>query len=259
MQDLRVTVVQQDILWHSPSGNIKKIDSIMKSISSSDLVLLPEMFTTGFTMKPDDVAEDMDGAAVYSMKEWSREINACIAGSVAIRENRIFFNRFIAVFPDGGVVSYDKRHLFRMAGEEKVYTSGKNNVTFEFKGWRIRPFICYDLRFPVWSRNSSDGYDLAVYAANWPAVRSFHWDTLLRARAIENQCYVAGINRTGADGNGVKYCGGSCILGFRGDTVYSAGEEPAVNTVLLSYQALVDYRKEFPAWMDSDRFRVTEC
>ncbi len=259
MQDLRVTVVQQDILWHSPSGNIKKFDSIVSSISGSDLVLLPEMFTTGFTMKPHDVAEGMDGSAVSSMKEWSRGINACIAGSVAIKENGMFFNRFIAVFPDGRVVSYDKRHLFRMAGEERVYTSGDKNVIFEINGWRIRPFICYDLRFPVWSRNSSDGYDLAVYAANWPSVRSFHWETLLSARAIENQCYVAGVNRTGSDGNGVKYSGGSCVLGFRGDTVYSAGEDAAVNTVLLSLSELVDYRKEFPAWMDADKFRVTEC
>lgn len=259
MQNLRLTVIQQDIIWHSVSDNISMFESALrKGGRGSDLILLPEMFTTGFTMEPEKLAEEMDGRSVSVMREWSSGLNAHVAGSLIIKEKGMFFNRLIVASPDGGLDYYDKRHLFRMGGEERVYTPGRDNLTVNIKGWRVRPFICYDLRFPVWSRNSSDGYDLAVYCANWPTARSFHWETLLRARAVENQCYVAGVNRTGTDGKGIKYSGGSCIIGFRGDEILSAGNEPAVHTAELSFQALLDYRKEFPAWMDADRFRVIQ-
>lgn len=257
MQNLMLTVIQPDIIWHSPSANISMFESMMGKISvGSDLLLLPEMFTTGFTMYPEKFAEEMDGNTVSVMKEWSRELNAHVAGSLIIKENGMFFNRFIIAGPNGELSFYDKRHLFRMAGEDKVYAPGKENLTVDIKGWRVRPFVCYDLRFPVWSRNSSDGYDLAIYCANWPGARSFHWETLLRARAIENQCYVAGVNRTGTDGNGVKYSGGSSVIGFRGEEIFAAGPEPAVHTAELSFQTLLDYRRDFPAWLDADQFRV---
>lgn len=257
MRNLTITVIQPDIKWQSPSDNLKKYGEVVSSISmGSDLVLFPEMFTTGFTMKPQEYAEEMNGDSVSAMKEWSRGLNAYVAGSLIIKENGKFFNRFVAVSPDGGVQFYDKRHLFRMAGEDKIYSPGSENITLEINGWKIRPFICYDLRFPVWSRNSSDGYDLALYCANWPAARAFHWETLLRARAVENLCYVAGVNRTGSDGNGVKYSGGTSIIGYRGETIYSAGDESAVHSAELSYRGLMDYRREFPAWMDADQFRV---
>jgi predicted amidohydrolase len=200
--------------------------------------------------------EDMQGKTVSLMKEWSCRSNAYVAGSLIIKSNDRSFNRVVITSPDGETYNYDKRHLFRMGGEDKVYTGGKENLTVNIKGWRVRPFICYDLRFPVWSRNASDGYDLAFYCANWPAVRQHHWDTLLRARAIENQCYVAGVNRTGIDGRGIEYSGGSCVIGFRGEDIYSAGTEPCVKTVELSLDSLLEYRKEFPAWMDADQFRV---
>jgi predicted amidohydrolase len=257
MQNLRLTIIQPDIHWHSVSDNITNIESLTQGLNGrSDLIILPEMFSTGFTMDTEKFAEEMDGETVSAMRRWSTVLNAHVAGSIIIRENGRFFNRVIVTSPDGNVYVYDKRHLFRMGGEDKKYTGGKENITVGIKGWRVRPFICYDLRFPVWSRNSADGYDLAFFCANWPAVRENHWETLLRARAIENQCYVAGVNRTGVDGRRIKYNGGSCVIGFRGEELYSAGVEPSIYTVEIQYEALLDYRKEFPAWMDADDFRI---
>ncbi|HOP62663.1 MAG TPA: amidohydrolase [Spirochaetota bacterium] len=257
MRNLRLTVIQSEIIWHSPGDNIKLYGSLVDEIAgATDFVLLPEMFTTGFTMDPEKIACDMNGEAVAAMISWSRALNAFVAGSIIIKENNMFFNRFIAVSPAGELFHYDKRHLFRMAGEDKVYTSGSENIIIDIMGWKVRPFVCYDLRFPVWSRNPEEKYDLAVYVANWPAVRSLHWETLLRARAIENQCYVAGVNRTGIDGNRVKYSGGSSVIGFRGEELYNAGDKPDVHTVELPYRELAEYRQGFPAWMDADRFRV---
>jgi len=259
MTNLKLTVIQSDIIWHSVSSNIAKFESlILESGQESDLILLPEMFTTGFTMDAEKYAEEMDGKTVSAMKEWSRGLNAYVAGSLIVQDKGMFFNRVVITSPDGGVYIYDKRHLFRMGGEDKLYTCGKENLTVNIKGWKVRPFICYDLRFPVWSRNTPYGYDLAFYCANWPAVRSYHWDTLLRARAIENQCYVAGVNRAGIDGKDVKYSGGSCVIGFRGEEIYSAGTESCAKTVELSLDVLQEYRREFPAWMDADQFRVME-
>jgi len=258
MQNLRLTIVQSDIIWQSASDNIAKIESLISGLDGgSDLILLPEMFSTGFTMKTEKFAEEMDGKTVSAMMSWSRELDVHTAGSIIVKENGKFFNRVVVTSPDGAACVYDKRHLFRMGGEDKKYSGGNKNLTVNIKGWRVRPFICYDLRFPVWSRNTPDGYDLAFYCANWPAVRQHHWDTLLRARAIENQCYVAGINRTGIDGSGIEYNGGSCVIGFRGEELYSAGGGPSVHTVEIQYETLIEYRKEFPAWMDADDFRIT--
>ncbi len=257
MVNLKLTVIQSDIHWHTPVENVAMFESLIHTINDdTDIVLLPEMFTTGFTMEPGHLAENMEGITVAAMKKWSRELKSSVAGSLIIEENGLFFNRLVAVTPDGEIFTCDKRHLFRMAGEQKIYTAGKDTITMNIKGWKVRPFICYDLRFPVWSRNIGNEYDLAFYCANWPAARAFHWDTLLRARAIENQCYVAGINRTGIDGKGVKYNGDSCIIGFSGETIFSAGRSVSVHTTELSYSALQDYRRNFPAWMDADQFRI---
>jgi len=257
MQNLRLTVIQPDIVWHSVSDNIAMIESFISGLGyATDLILLPEMFSTGFTMQTEKFAEEMNGKTVSEMRGWSRSLNAYVAGSLIIKESGFFFNRAVIAAPDGALYVYDKRHLFRMGGEDKKYTCGNNNLTVNIKGWRVRPFICYDLRFPVWSRNTSDGYDLALYCANWPAVRQKHWDVLLRARAIENQCYVAGVNRTGIDGSGIKYNGGSSVIDFRGEEIYSAGTEPSVKTVEIEYETLAGYRKDFPAWMDADDFRI---
>lgn len=257
MENLRITAVQSDISWHNTEENLARVESLVKNYkASSDLIILPEMFNTGFSMKPEKISERMDGEAADFLRRLSREVNADITGSIAVRENSLYYNRLVWCKPDGRMFTYDKRHLFRMSGEEKVYAAGSELLTVELKGWRIRPFICYDLRFPVWSRNSGLEYDLSVFTANWPASRGPHWDTLLRARAIENQSYVAGINRTGSDGNGNLYDGRSSVIDFCGNTMYQADEGECVFTVELSYSDLISYRESFPAWKDADSFKI---
>lgn len=214
------------------------------------------MFNTGFTMKPEDVSEEMNGTSIDFLLRLSREVDISITGSIAINENNHYYNRLVWINPDGIIFTYDKRHLFRMGGEDKIYSPGNSHLKVNLKGWNIRPFICYDLRFPVWSRNSMMNYDLAIFTANWPAVRDSHWDILLRARAIENQCYVAGINRIGSDSNGLSYNGGSSIIDFFGNTLFHANDEECVQTVELSYSGLLSYRESFPAWKDSDKFTL---
>ncbi len=258
MENLKVTIVQTEIFWQNVEENLNHIESLIKQKTlSTDLILLPEMFNTGFTMEPEKVSEDMNGVTVNFLMRMSREVNADIAGSIAVKENGLYFNRIIWVKQGGEIFTYDKRHLFRMAGEEKVFSSGNSHLTVNLKGWRIRPFICYDLRFPVWSRNSGVEYDLAIYSANWPAKRDFHWETLLRSRAIENQCYVAGVNRTGSDGNGIAYNGKSTMIDYYGNILYTADDSESVYTIELSHSELLAYRESFPAWMDGDEFTLS--
>ncbi|PKL17486.1 MAG: amidohydrolase [Spirochaetae bacterium HGW-Spirochaetae-5] len=257
MKNLRVTLIQSAIEWHNIDSNILHFRSLISDIENkTDLIILPEMFTTGFTMNPVAIAEEMNGEAVSAIKEWSSTSGADITGSIIVKEDNRYYNRLIWVKPDGEIFTYDKRHLFRMAGEEKVYSPGNSHLTVNLHGWRIRPFICYDLRFPVWTRNTGTEYDLALFTANWPAARETHWDTLLRARAIENQCYIAGINRTGIDGNGVNYNGKSSMIDFYGNILFQADEKECIQTMELSYDELTGYRESFPAWMDSDRFQL---
>lgn len=257
MQDLNVTIIQTDLAWHDAAKNCSRLDGIIRSLSEpTDLVLLPEMFSTGFTMEPAACAEGMDGIAVKRLRGWAREKEADVAGSVAVSEEGRFYNRLVWARPGGGVIAYDKRHLFRMAGEEKVYTAGGARPVIELNGWKIRPFICYDLRFPVWSRNRNLEYDIAVYVANWPEKRAAHWKALLRARAIENQCYVIGVNRIGVDGNGVSYCGDSAVIDFAGNTLFEKGNGECAATIALSFEDLAAYRRAFPAWKDADDFTL---
>jgi len=257
MKNLKVTLIQTNIEWHDIDVNLLHFKSLISDIKNkTDLIILPEMFTTGFTMTPAAIAEEMTGKTISAIKEWSRTSGADITGSIIIKENNRYYNRLIWSKPDGEIFTYDKRHLFRMGGEEKVYSPGDAHLTVDLHGWNIRPFICYDLRFPVWSRNSGLEYDLAIYSANWPARRDFHWETLLRARAIENQCYVAGVNRTGTDGSGVDYNGKSSVTDFYGKTMFMADEKESVQTVELSHEDLLSYRKSFPAWMDGDKFTI---
>lgn len=258
MNNLKITIVQSEIIWHNAEKNLIHIETLIKKNNSeSDLIVLPEMFNTGFTMAPSEVSEDMNGSTVIFLRRLTREFNADIAGSIPVKENGVFYNRLVWVKPDGELFTYDKRHLFRMGGEEKVYSPGNSNITVNLNGWKIRPFICYDLRFPVWTRNCGLEYDLAIFSANWPASRDFHWETLLRARAIENQCYVAGVNRTGRDGNSITYNGKSTVIDYYGNIIYTAGGNECVNTVELSYSDLLSYRKKFPAWEDSDGFNFS--
>jgi omega-amidase len=255
MRNLRITLVQAGITWHDAGANLERFDRIIGGIEkSADCVILPEMFTTGFTMKPDGVVEDMEGPAVTRLKEWAERFGTDHAGSVAIRDRGRFYNRLVWARPDGTVITYDKRHLFRMAGEDGVYSAGGGTVTIDHGGWKIRPFICYDLRFPVWTRNRGLEYDAAVFVANWPDSRALHWKTLLRARAIENQCYVIGVNRVGIDGNGVSYSGGSTVIDFAGNVIVDMKGEEGTSTVELSCDELRKYRETFPAWKDADPF-----
>jgi predicted amidohydrolase len=216
------------------------------------------MFNTGFIMDPETLSEDMSGITANFLKRMAKELNTDITGSLAVKENGLYFNRLLWAKPDGTIFTYDKRHLFRMTGEDKTYTAGNTILTVNIKGWKIRPFICYDLRFPVWTRNTGLQYDLAVFTANWPSSREFVWETLLRARAIENLCYTAGVNRAGTDGNGLEYGGGSCIMDFLGNAVCSAGRKECIRTTELSLSKLISFRESFPAWKDSDEFEFKQ-
>ncbi len=253
MPDLTVTLIQSELAWEDIDANLAMFDDKINSIDApGDLVVLPEMFSTGFSMNAPDLAESMDGKTVTWMRQKARQINTTLAGSVIVRDNGRFFNRMLLANPDGRLDSYDKKHLFRYAGEDKVYTQGQTHTEITIGQWRIRPFICYDLRFPIWTRNLDLTYDLALFTANWPARRSAHWRTLLKARAIENQCYVIGVNRVGTDGNALAYAGHSAVISPTGEVLFEVAEKEALYTIRLSRSLLDDYRKTFPAWMDSD-------
>jgi predicted amidohydrolase len=257
MEDLRITLVQPDIIWKNPRENLEKYSELLTAVTTNtDLLLFPEMFQTGFCTEPEQVAETMDGNTVRWMKRTAESLKCSVAGSLIIRDNRRFFNRIIYIDQFENLTWYDKRHLFTIAGEESKFTPGNTRLIVPLKGWQICFQICYDLRFPVWSRNQDD-YDMLVYLASWPSERRDVWDTLLKARAIENQSYVAGVNRTGTDGNSVVHTGNSMILNPKGMII---GELPSsredVQTLTLSWKELDHYRKSFPAWKDRDDFEI---
>jgi omega-amidase len=258
MQDLNVTLVQCPLHWEKSDENLHDFTQRLSGIEpgSTDLIVLPEMFTTGFTMNPSDVAEKMDGHAVNWLKEKAKEKQCVLTGSIIIKENESYFNRLIWMRPDGTFETYDKRHLFRMGEEHLVYTGGDKKLIVTLKGWRIRPLICYDLRFPVWSRNRND-YDCLIYMANWPEVRSYPWRQLLIARAIENQAYVVGVNRVGSDGLDIKHSGDSVVLTPKGMPISKTlANQDTIETVKLSYADLESFRNAFPAHLDADAFML---
>ena len=253
MQDLKTTIIQTELVWEDIESNLAGFDDKIDAIKGdTHLIVLPEMFTTGFSMNPAGLAQNMQGSSVKWMIEKSRQKNADIIGSIIVREDGKFFNRLIWTNPRGEIFTYDKRHLFRMAGEEKVYNAGHQNITVELHGWKIRPFICYDLRFPAWTRNIENRYDVAIFIANWPERRSGHWKLLLQSRAVENQCYVIGVNRVGTDGNGHHYSGDSSIIDPFGNIIFQKQNKAITHTAELSYETLQKYRKSFPVWMDAD-------
>ncbi len=257
MNNLDVTLIQSHIAWHDIDANLDHFGRAILSLTrQTDLIVLPEMFTTGFTMEPAGIAEEMNGKTVSAMKYWSMTTGADITGSIIVSENGSYMNRLVWAKPHGSIITCDKRHLFRMAGEHEIFTAGSEPVIAELKGWKIMPAICYDLRFPVWLRNNGNRYDMLLICASWPASRQNHWDILLKARAIENQCYVAAVNRTGHDGKGVEYAGGSALIDFPGNLLASAGHENAVIHGTCAKESLDDYRRSFPAWMDADSFRL---
>jgi predicted amidohydrolase len=255
---LKLTILQAELRWHSPKANIALFDKAIEKIgTSTDLVVLPEMFTTGFTMDAAANADTMDGVAIEHMSKWAKRADTAVCGSLIIRDGSQYFNRFVFVQPDGGIEQYDKRHLFRLAGEVEHYSAGDRSIIVNWRGWRICPMVCYDLRFPVWSRFRADlEYDLLVYVANWPSRRHHAWQTLLRARAIENLSYVAGVNRCGTDGNDLPYSGGSAVIDFLGHDLADLGDAVGQTTVTLDRNALQNFREKFPFHVDADRFSI---
>jgi omega-amidase len=254
---MKISVIQPDTVWEDKCRNFENISALVTPLfNNTDLVILPEMFNTGFSMNPEKLCEPADGETFKWMKNMSKAGNFGLCGSYIVKQNMKFYNRWVFVSPENTVSHYDKRHLFSMGGEDKHFTAGKSRLIFSFRGVKLSPYICYDLRFPVWSRNREIS-DLIIYSANWPESRKDVWDTLLKARAIENQCYVAGSNRTGTDKAGVTYCGKSVILSPRGEIIKSAestGE--CMVTAEISLTGLTDFRNKFPVANDADKFTL---
>ncbi|RWR02568.1 carbon-nitrogen hydrolase [[Pantoea] beijingensis] len=253
MSTLKLSVLQQPLVWMDGEANLRFFDTQLAEIRARDLILLPEMFTTGFAMEAAQRSLPQEQVVEW-LHQHAQATNAMIGGSAAIQTDSGAVNRFLLVEPDGTCHFYDKRHLFRMADEHHHYQAGQARKIIAWRGWRILPQICYDLRFPVFSRNQND-YDLALYVANWPAPRAMHWQALLLARAIENQAYVAGCNRIGRDGNNHDYSGDSRIISPQGEML-AVGEphQPARLDATLSLDMLREYRERFPAWRDADTF-----
>ncbi|VXB36899.1 Omega-amidase YafV [Pseudomonas sp. 8AS] len=257
--DLDVALIQTELAWQDPAANRAHFAELLVEARAADLVILPEMFSTGFSMHSSALAEAEDGPTSAWLLEQAERIGSVICGSLIIQAaDGSYRNRLLWARPDGTLAHYDKRHLFRMAGEHKHYAAGEQQVVLELNGWRVRPLICYDLRFPVWSRDPG-GTDLLLYTANWPAARRQHWNRLLPARAIENLCYVAAVNRIGSDGNGHPYSGDSQVLDFQGDALLVPGEAGGVFRTRLSAASLAAYRQRFPAHLDADPFSLDEA
>ncbi len=263
MHDLSLTLIQTPLHWQDPVANLAMFEEKMWQLEGDhDIVILPEMFSTGFSMRAPELAEAMGLTVFRWMKMQAGRLNAVVTGSYIVKENGNYYNRLVWMRPDGSYEYYDKRHLFRMASEQEIYSAGSERLVTEWKGWRICPMICYDLRFPVWSRNVWKNevqrldYDLLFYVANWPAPRHNAWTSLLRARAIENLCYTAGVNRLGEDGNGMDHLGGSMIFDMKGNELLDLGQGEAFQTVRLSAEELRNYREKFPAHLDADGFDI---
>jgi len=254
---LKTAIIQSDLVWENPKQNrlhfARKIDAINTEV---DLIILQEMFTTGFTNNAAKVSETMHGETVQWMLQKAREKNSLLMGSVIIEDNANFYNRLLVAFPNGEIKYYDKHHLFSYAKEDEIYTKGENKLVFEYKGWKILPLVCYDLRFPVWARNT-DNYDLLIYVANWPKPRIAAWDILLKARAIENMSYVIGVNRVGNDFNGFEYMGHSAVIDAFGQTILEfKEEEQETKTIVLDKNHIATTRSKFGFLNDKDDFKI---
>jgi omega-amidase len=253
-EHLSLALVQFNIEWESANNNIEKIEQLISDLHGEvDLIILPEAFNTGFSISSKDMAEQPDGKTVEWMKDFSIRKDCAVCGSLFVIDGGCYYNRFYWIEPNGKLLFYDKRHLFSLGDEDKLFTSGKNQLIIDYKGWRIFPQICYDLRFPVWSRNIHS-YDLLINVANWPASRNEVWKTLLKARAIENQCYVAAVNRVGVDGNDVEYIGNSLVVDAKGIKILKAHHRETVEAISLDYHSLRKFRKKFNTLKDGDDF-----
>ncbi len=258
MSDLRVTVCQVDIEWQGKESNLKRFAALISNLKGkTDLIIFPETFTTGFCMNVPELAEEMSGRTVSWMKEQASKLNASIAGSILCEDGVTRHNRFVLVRPSGQVEHYDKRHLFSFGNEDKHFTAGKSRNIIDHTDWKLMPQVCYDLRFPVFSRNrKNELYDVLIYVANWPEARATAWQSLLVARAHENQCYVIGINRIGVDGMGINCKGGSMVVNPKGEVLSSSGEGEIIETISLSKSELDDFRAKFRPLDDADEFEL---
>ena len=253
---MTIALIQSPLLWEDQKGNRERFAQKISDINGPvDLILLPEMFTTGFSMHPQKLAETMEGETVRWLKALAKSKDSAICASVIIKENGCFYNRLLFVFPTGDIQHYDKRHLFSLAGEDAVYTKGSERLIVSYKGFKICPLVCYDLRFPVFSRNTED-FDLILYVANWPKPRTAAWDILLKARAVENMCYVAGVNRMGTDANGHDYAGHSQIIDFLGNELVAPQPNEGVYITVLDREKMLETRKKLAFLEDRDSFKL---
>ena len=263
MQPLTLTIVQTKLFWEDKKANLDMLQQKIEGIKErTEVVILPEMFSTGFSMQPESLAESMDGTTVQWMRKMAAEKRIILTGSIIIKENGHYFNRLIWMLPNGEYGHYDKRHLFAFAGEEEHYSAGKKRFIASVKGWKINMQVCYDLRFPVWARQSPAGadmhYDILINVANWPEKRSTAWKTLLQARAIENQCFVIGVNRVGEDANKNSYNGDSMLIGPLGEIVIHHSSDETISTFTLSKETITETRSSFPFLNDADSFMINE-
>lgn len=252
--DLQISLVQTNIVWENPAANRKVLSEKFASIKGKQqIIILPETFTTGFSMQAEKLAEKMDGETAHWMKEEAIKNRCIIAGSLIIEEHGQYFNRMLWVMPNGEIAHYDKRHLFSYAGENVDFSAGQKRIIVQVNGWKICLQICYDLRFPIWARNTDD-YDILLYIANWPEKRNYVWENLLMARAIENMSFVIGVNRVGADGNGHQYVGNSSIYSPLGELIFKETEKEKVITHIFQYSIIEESRQRFPFLNDRDEF-----
>ena len=253
--NLNITLIQPNTIWHNTAANIDLIDHLMADIEDTDLIIMPEMWNTGFSMKPELLATKMDGLVVAAMQKWATQKFTIVGSSVIIEQEGQYYNRFMLVDANGPIAIYDKKHLFTWAGEHESYKAGDKIVTYTHKGWDMRLNVCYDLRFPVWSRNDT-GYHLLIYVANWPSPRHHAWRTLLQARAVENQCYVVGSNRVGTDPNGHSYLGGSAVIDYLGRHIIEMNDQEGVSHAAIDMDALLLFRSKLDFLADRDQFDI---
>ena len=257
MNELSVSFFQYDIAWEDKEKNLSFVERALAQLSgTSDLLVLPETFSTGFSMNSEKLAEPVSGKTIAILSRWAQQYGIAISGSFICSERGCYYNRAFFLTPDSEQFFYDKRHLFRMGEEHCHFSPGANRLVVPYKGWNISLMICYDLRFPVWSRNVDNGYDLLLYCANWPAARADVWTSLLKARAIENCAYVAGISRIGHDGNGIVHLGHSAVYDYKGGLMNELSDKEQLCTLTLSLDRLQQFREKFPVWKDADRFSI---
>ena len=258
MDSIRISIIQTDIVWENKQENLRLLHEKLQSLrGTTEIVVLPEMFSTGFSMQSQLLAEPNSGETITILKQWASRYGIAICGSYIAIDNGQFYNRAFFLATEGTEFYYDKRHLFRMGREAEHFSAGDKRLVVSYHGWNICLLVCYDLRFPVWSRNVNNEYDLLIYVANWPIPRRLVWDTLLRARALENQCYVCGVNRVGIDGYQQKYNGGSVIYSAFGEEKASLPDDTeGITTATLTLSSLRQFREKFPVWKDADEFHL---